>query len=345
MTWRRLAGSIRAFFFVFAALAGAVPALAGNSATLIMYHRFGESAYPSTNTTIEQFEAHIAELKRDKYSVLPVREIVAALREGRELPKRTVGVTIDDAYLSVYITAWPMLREAGIPFTLFAATDPLDHGGADYMDWGALRELAAAGVEIGSQTASHLHMAEASEDKIRKDLNKSGERFQAELGRRPALFAYPYGEASGAVEDLVKEEGFEAAFGQHSGAFDGTANFFFLPRFALNEHYGDIARLRLAANAMALPVSDMVPPDHLITGNNPPSLGFTVAESVRGLDRLACYASHVAGESVRIERLGARRVEVRVEQPFPKGRTRLNCTLPVGDGRWRWLGRQFVVPR
>src|SRR3546814_10430794 len=90
-----------------------------------MYHRFGEHKAAATNITLQQFAAHIAELTSGRYSVLPLPEIVAALREGRPLPDRTVAITIDDAYLSVYREAWPMLKAAGLPFTLFAATDPL----------------------------------------------------------------------------------------------------------------------------------------------------------------------------------------------------------------------------
>ena len=87
-----------------------------NGAAVIMYHRFGEALYPSTNIRLEQFEAHIAELTSGPYTVLPLPEIVAALAEGRALPERSVGISIDDAFLSIYREAWwrgrRRLREA-----------------------------------------------------------------------------------------------------------------------------------------------------------------------------------------------------------------------------------------
>ena len=348
---RRLAGTAttgcRGVLLVAAVAAAAwvnrpPPVVAADSAVLVMYHRFGESDYPSTNIAIDQFEAHIRELQEDGYSVLPIPEILESLRRGRPLPDRTVGLTIDDAYLSVYREGWPRLRKAGFPFTLFVATDPIDHRLSTYMRWAHIREMAAAGVTIGSQTASHLHMAGADAARNARDLAKSNARFAAELGRRPQLFAYPYGEASMAVEALVREDGFSAAFGQHSGVIGGTGNFFFLPRFAMNEKYGDLTRFRRAANALALPVKDLTPADHLITGTNPPLMGFTVKPGIRGLDRLSCFASHEG--RTRVERLGEFRFEVRVATPFPRGRTRLNCTLPAAANRWHWLGRQFYVP-
>jgi hypothetical protein len=68
-----------------------------------------------------------------------------------------------------------------------------------------------------------------------------------------------------------------------------------------------------------------------------------VAPGVEPLDRLACYA---AGQGqVPLVRTQARRVEARLARPLPPGRWRVNCTMPAGQGRWRWLGALFIVPR
>ncbi len=314
-----------------------------SAASVVMYHRFGEAGYPSTNITLEQFEAHLLELTEGGYTVLGLMEIISKLRDGETLPDSTVGVSIDDAYLSVYDEAWPRLRDAGIPFTLFVSTDLVDRGGKHYMNWAQLRELADAGVTIGGHTASHLHMATAGDERNRAEIAKSNQRLEEKLGRRPELFAYPYGEASLAAARIVEEAGYKAAFGQHSGTFDGTGDFYFLPRFPLNEHYGDSNRFRLVTRALPLPVSDVVPPDPLIVGENPPSFGFTVSDEVSGLGHISCFASHVDG-AVRVQHLGVNRVEVRMTKPFPQGRSRINCTMPASEGRWRWFGRQFFVP-
>ena len=119
----------KAFGLVLAAFAvtgAAPPAGAADSAVIIMYHRFGEAAYPSTNVTLDQFESHIRELKNGPYAVLPLPEIVARLSDGRPLPERTVGLSVDDAYLSAYTEAWPRLKAAGLPLTLFVATQAVD---------------------------------------------------------------------------------------------------------------------------------------------------------------------------------------------------------------------------
>ncbi len=96
-----------AFSLALASLGSADAAMAEEvpSAAIVMYHQFGEPERPSTNILIEQFETQIEELTADSYTVLPLPEIVDAFRAGTPLPERTVGITIDDAYLSVYLEA------------------------------------------------------------------------------------------------------------------------------------------------------------------------------------------------------------------------------------------------
>lgn len=325
------------------ALGLAAEAAAADSAVVVMYHRFGDGRYPSTNIRLEQLEAHIKELKSGAYRVLPLSEIVSLLREGKGLPDRAVAITVDDAFQSVYREGWPRLKKAGLPFTLFVSTDHLDGGSSENMSWDQLREMVAGGgVAVGHHGASHASFAKEGPEVAREEIAKASARFQAELGHVPELFSYPYGEAGAAVQKMVREAGFKAAFGQHSGAFDAKTEWFYLPRFALNETYGTIERFRQAINALALPVSDLTPADPLVTGTNPPAIGFTVGPEAGNLDSLRCFASHEG--SVGLIRLGESRIEARLTKPLPTGRSRLNCTLPAGEGRWHWFGRQYYVP-
>lgn len=314
-----------------------------SAATIIMYHRFGERDYPSTNIRIEQFEAHIRELQSGPYTVLPLELIIDAYRAGRELPSHTVAITIDDAYRSVYTEAWPRLRDAKLPFTLFVATDPVDQGLANFMTWDQIREIKAAGGIIGHHTASHLRMVDASVEVITQEIRKASSRYSKELGGVPQVFAYPYGEANLEVRGKIMEAGFIAAVGQHSGIAHGNTDRFYLPRFSFNEKYGSIERLKLAATALPLPVTDITPRNFTLI-ENPPHFGFSVSREISALERLSCYASPGSGGPAQITRLGDRRIEVRIEKAFPAGRARFNCTLPTSEGRWRWFGMQFYVP-
>lgn len=316
-------------------------AVAADSAVILAYHRFGENAFPSTNIRLEQLDAHIAELSSGPYTVMSVPDIVSAIREGRELPDRTVGITIDDGYLSTYTEAWPRFRRAGFPFTVFVSTDPIDRKFTNFMSWEQVRELHEAGVTIGGHTATHLHMAANSLERNRSNLAQSNARYVSEIGAVPALFAYPFGEASTQVQTIVREAGYTSAFGQQSGALDASADSFYMPRFALNEAFGDMGRFRLVTNTLPIPHSDMTPANPTLT-QNPPIFGFTRAPETPQINGLACYAADQG--QVRVEEIGPR-IEVRMNGPFPAGRARINCTALGRDGRWHWLGMLYYVPR
>ena len=155
---------------------------AADWASILMYHRFGEQDYPSTNIRMEQFREHLEELKKDKYTVLPLGEIVDKLKSGAVLPDRSVAITIDDAYLSVYENAWPLLKEAGFPFTIFVSTDNLDQKMPAFMNWAQLKEMADQGVYVGHHTASHAHLPRLSADKLKEEIERASESFKKKSG-------------------------------------------------------------------------------------------------------------------------------------------------------------------
>ncbi len=324
--------------------ASSAPAGAVDSAVVLLYHRFGEPERPSTNIRLDQFAAHLEELTSGPYTVAKLPGVIEAFESGVELPDRTVVITIDDAFRSVYDEAWPRLRDAGLPFTLFVATDAVDRGSETYMTWSQIRELVDSGlVTVGSQTASHASMPPRRAEDNRAEIMRSNAAFRRELGSAPKLFAYPFGYYSLSAQAVVREAGFDAAFAQTSGVAHGRADRLALPRFALNEQYGGLDRFRLVANALSLPVSEIVPADPVVLDPNPPFYGFTVDQALsEQLDRLACFASGQG--KVQVERLAGRRVEVRLTAPLTQRRARVNCTMPGPDGRWRWFGRQFYVP-
>jgi peptidoglycan/xylan/chitin deacetylase (PgdA/CDA1 family) len=320
-------------------------ARAAEHATVIMYHRFGESTLPSTNTTLEQFEAHLEELASGRYNVASLADITEAIIEGQPLPDYTVAITVDDAFISVYKEAFPRIQSYGFPLTLFVATNAIDRNGSGYASWDQIREMQAAGVEIGSQSHTHPHMHQIDLAKARIEIETSNDRFIEELGVKPKLFAYPYGEYTSEIRDLIKEMGFDAAFGQHSGVMHKTVHPYEFPRFTFNENYGDLDRLKQAIRAVAIPAED-ISPENMVLENNPPLYGFTVTEEIGPLNLMACYASNIGKADITVL---VRRIEARWSEKLTGPRGRINCTMPYlvnGEktGRWRWLGRQVIVP-
>ncbi len=318
----------------------ALPASA-SEAVILMYRRFGEEGAPLSNIRLDQFEAQLQELKSGGYTVLPLPDIVAAFKNGKELPERTVAITLEGAFASVYAEAWPRLKAAGLPFTLFVGTAALDRGNAGSMTWDQVRELQSADVAIGHHGHDRESYLGISEQAVTADIARASARLKAELGVTPTLFAYPSGVYDLKIRDLAAGQGFIAAVAQYSSVAASAGSIFELPRFALSETYASPGRFRMIVNARALPVAEVVPADPRLTAN-PPAFGFSLTREVPGLSALACYPSHL-DQPAEITLLGQSRVEVRFEKPFPKGRSRINCTLPGPRGRWYWFGRPFFV--
>ncbi len=232
MTSRRLplVGKALVGLLLLAAAPGPARTAEPTAAVIFAYRHFGDDADPSGTIAVEPFEAHLSELKNGGYTVLPVLDIVAALRDNKPLPDRTVGITIDDASASAYTIAWPRLRAAGLPFTLFVSPDTIEAGGGARMSWAQLRELASAGVTIGNQTAGYARLLGQDRAYTIGQVQRAQEVLRAQLGEAPKLFAWPYGEYATAQRDLIAGLGFEAAFGLASGVAYTQSDRFALPR-------------------------------------------------------------------------------------------------------------------
>lgn len=314
---------------------------AGESAVLLAYQRFGQGKSASSRVRVEQFEGNITELTGDRYTVMSLPEILETLQTDSKLPNRTVGITIDGAFRSVYDEAWPRLRAAGLPFTLFVTTDPVDQRLRGYMSWDEIREMRDAGVTLGVHTASYLRMSRVGPAAIRADLEKAIARFEAELGMRPTLFSYPNGEMSLAAGRALSEAGISYAFGYHSGAINTLSDPMHMPRFTIVENYADEKPFRLRINTLAMPVTDLTPADPLVTRDGASTFGFTVHPAVGRLRGINCF--HSSFGQLDLREVSDRRFEVEFDRPAPAGSWRINCTMPTGGKRFRWFGAQYFT--
>ena len=309
-----------------------------NSIAVFVYHRFGENNYPSTNIRMPQFKKHLDELIKNNYNVVSIETIIDALENNKNLPEKTVAITIDDAFFSIYKKAWPILKEKKLPFTIFVSTGPVNSNSKNYMNWEQLKEMNNRGVTIGHHTKNHFHLVGKKKETIISEIEEASDDFLKNLGYVPDIFAYPYGEYSSEIKEITKNY-FKAAFGQQSGGIYNGIDIFELPRFSLNEQYGDLKRFKFAANSYGLKIKNVLPENKVITDINPPLLGFTLLDDLEGLIR--CYPSH--NIKADLTKLANKRIEIRFDRAFPKGRTRINCTIN-DNKKWRWSGFQFLNP-
>jgi len=323
---------------------GLAQTAAGQSAVVLNYQRFGEDRYPQTSISANQFGRHVETLSGGRYNAVPADEIIAALFNGETLPNRSIAITIDDAYRSAYDIAWPYLKKAGLPFTLFVSTDSIDDGGPGFMTWDQIREMRDGGATIGAHGAGHGHFPEMTPDEIRADIAHAVQRIEEELGAPPALFSYPHGEMTAAARDAVAEAGFKAAFGQHSGTVTQVLDRHMLPRFSINGKYGTESEFYRRIDALGLPLRDVTPADPYIEDAEPPVIGFTVDNALGRTSNLHCFHSSADGDDfveVALTELEGRRYELHFSKAFPPGPWRVNCTIPTGGKRTRWWGMQY----
>ena len=89
----------------------------------IMYHRFDENKYPSTNIRMNIFLQHIETVKKNGFEFYDPKLFNEQFNESKDNKK--ILLTIDDAFLSFYENAWPILKKNKIPFILFVSTEPI----------------------------------------------------------------------------------------------------------------------------------------------------------------------------------------------------------------------------
>ncbi|MBT2526811.1 polysaccharide deacetylase family protein [Streptomyces sp. ISL-99] len=182
-----------------------------------MYHAVGHrparAAY-ALSVSPEAFAEQMELLGERGFTPLTTAQLGAAWRGGGKLPERPVLITFDDGYEGVHRHALPALAKHGFASTLFVSTGwlrgPYDGGGAidTMLDWDQVRELAAAGAEIGGHSHTHPQMDQLADAELRSETVRCREILTEELGTRPVSFAYPYGYSSRRVRRTVREAGF-----------------------------------------------------------------------------------------------------------------------------------------
>jgi len=317
------------------------PPLQADDAVVLVYHRFGEDTIPSTNIRLEQFDAQLDWLEENGAQFPSLDELTAALNGGQALADKSVLFTVDDAYRSAATEAWPRLKARGIPMALFVSSQAVDAALPGYLSWDEIRGLRNDGVTIGFHSHAHRHMAYDTDEDVEADLQTGLKRFIEELGALGAYFAYPYGEFNLQFKAHIKEAGFRAAFAQYSAPVGLSSDPFALPRFAMNERYGDLERFKTIAFTKSIATKTLDPRDPLILA--PLSqLRFRILKADKGWKQMQCYASHL-GQAASLS-ISDHDVSVDLEKPLPYGRSRVNCTYLGADGRWRWFGQPFFKP-
>jgi len=304
-----------------------------------MYHRFNEHKYPSTNIQMDVFKKQMQIIKNSNYIFSNPKNF----EKNFNIPKtnKEILITIDDAFLSFYLEAWPYLKKNKIPFVLFVSTEPVGKKG--YMTWEQIKEIEAEKFTIiGHHSHSHEYLIDNDNDFFISDIKKANEIFLKNLGYIPNLFSYPFGEYSKFMRDYIAQN-FNYAFGQHSGVIDLNKDKFELPRFPINEKYGQLKRFNSIINSFPLEYEQLLPLEKKLTiENNPPNFKVMFFKEQDNIKNINCYSNELNKWEKSNTNFDNNVLTIKFRGSFKPRRGRINCSLN-DDGKWRWFGVQFPI--
>ena len=304
-----------------------------------MYHRFNENKYPSTNIKMDIFEEHINIIKNSDFNFHNPNNFDEQFNKPKQ--KKEILITIDDAFESFYTEAWPYLKENKIPFILFVSTEPVGKRG--YMTWDQIKEVESNDFAyIGHHSHTHEYLIDVSNEEFILDIETANKIFLRELGYIPSLFSYPFGEYSKFMKDYISKN-FKYAFGQHSGVIDLNKDKFELPRFPINEKYGELKRFKSIINYFPLEYKRILPEEkQLFENTNPPNFKVEFFKEQKNLSNINCYSNEGDIWDKSKTTFANNSLTIEFREPFKPRRGRINCSLN-DDGKWRWFGVQFPI--
>ncbi|MDC3082491.1 polysaccharide deacetylase family protein [Candidatus Pelagibacter sp.] len=305
----------------------------------LMYHRFEENKYPSTNIKLDIFQKHLDIIRENNLYFLNPKNFELEFNKVSE--EKKILLTIDDAFSSFYLNAWPVLKKNKIPFILFVSTESVGKNG--YMSWNEIIEISKEDfVFIGNHSHSHEYLVKYEFEEFKKDIIKSINIFKENLGYNSKFFSYPFGEYSLEQKKYITKI-FDYAFGQHSGVIDLNKDKYELPRFPINEKYGDLERFKFLIKLLPIQYKAIIPEEKfLLKANNPPKLIIEFFNDQPKINKINCFSNE--GGDWKNSKINYKKdkIEIIFTEKFLPRRGRINCSMQDKD-EWRWFGTQFTL--
>ncbi len=286
-------------------------------ATVLIYHKFNEPGSPSTSIPSTVFESQLRYLRENNYNVVSLSFLVSLLNEGKRIPPRTVVLTIDDGYRSVYTHAYPILKKYRVPFTLFLYMEAAGRYG-DFLTTEEINEMKGDGlVTFGNHSYSHKRFARrprgmSEKDYLRwieDDLYRSEHRFRELIGRRPLFFAYPYGGYNRRYREIVQRHGYLAALTQDTGSVNTWTDRFLIPRDPIVGTWATIRKFQDFLNTEPLHVTGFSP-GYGVLKKNPPMGVEAVISNIVNYKNIGVYISEKGWLKPRVD-LSSGRISIR----------------------------------
>ncbi len=198
---------------------------------ILTYHRFAEECSSPLCMPRSTFERQMRYLKDNGYHVVTAEELFAFLDYRQGLPQKSVLITMDDGYRSVYTIAYPILQKYGFKATIFIYTSFVGVP-KTAITWDQLKEMKANGFTIGSHTIYHTDLTQPKEDeteqdhvaRIKEELFGSKKIIDRKLGQNTFLLAYPFGYYDQRAIQIARQAGYKYAMSVKRGGNPFFAN-------------------------------------------------------------------------------------------------------------------------
>lgn len=246
----------KAFVFLLPLVASAAPGPVddGTRVAVLGYHDFSETE-EQTEMLIRtsKFRQQMETIRELNLPVISMDEFQRWKRGEADLPPRSVMITIDDGWKSVYTDAYPILKEFGYPFTLFLYKNYIE-GGGKALTIPMIKEMKKHGATIGSHSVSHAYPAEVKAHRregpdaydkfLRAEMGESKRFLEATFGDEVSTYAYPGGFHTEEMYPLAKEFGYRQLFTVIPDKVRRDSNDLTLPRYVVlgtHDHIFDLA--------------------------------------------------------------------------------------------------------
>ena len=308
------------------------------SAIVLMYHRFEDQRFPSTSISSKNFQDQIRYLKENNFNILPISDLTLFFNKNYDIPDKSVFITIDDGYKSFYEHAFPILKKHKVPFSLFLSTKFVSNEKkSDFMSWKMIEELSKNKGQILNHTDSHPKLLELQIDEVEKEFYLAEKKIISKIGRLQKVLSYPYGESNPQIQNLVKEMGYDIGFAQHSSPVHVNENKMELPRFAINDEFGNMDRFIQIVNSKALIVYDVK-----VIKDDSNLEKFEISFSTnKNENAINCYINNSAVLKKKI--INKKIVNLKISNLKKSKRYRLNCTYFDEKRTLFWYGKMIKI--
>ena len=211
------------------------------------------------------------------------------------------------------------------------------------MNWKEIKEVENASfAQIGNHSHTHDYLVDFKNEDFINDIITASAIFDKQLGYNPIFFSYPFGEYSSLIKKYISDN-FKFSFGQHSGVIDINKDRYELPRFPINEKYGDLKRFKFLINLYPLQYKVLHPDEKYLTNsNNPPNFFVEFFKKQKNIDNINCFSDEGDKWEKSDINFNEKKLTLNFREKFKFRRGRVNCSLN-DDGIWRWFGVQFSI--